>query len=152
MEKPTEQFERIKTIGLLLQEAASLTRREFERAARPEGLTLTQWRVLATLGKHPDGLRQTALGCAINASPMTISDVAERLEAAGLISRGPDPDDSRAKRMEMTAEGEAVLLRMRSIAGEILDIALAGLEESAVAQLSTGLRRIVENLQDRPGT
>ena len=149
MKLSTESFEAKKSCGLLLQEAAALLRREFERAAGPAGLTLMQWRVMGHLSHHPDGLRQAAISKAINASPMTVSDVAERLEGAGFIRRDPDPEDSRAKLVRATPEGEVLMGRMSETASGILDRALDGLDRDEQDKLAGLLRRIIGNLQDR---
>tara|TARA_B100001146_G_scaffold223869_1_gene239714 strand:+ start:1998 stop:2582 length:585 start_codon:yes stop_codon:yes gene_type:complete len=150
MKTQSESFEAKKRCGLLLQEAAALLRREFEHAAGPEGLTLTQWRVMGQLAQHPDGLRQAALGKAINASAMTVSDVAERLEGAGFIRREPDPGDSRAKLVRVTPQGAVLLDRMRETASGILGRALAGLAEDDRTMLADLLGQVIANLQDRP--
>ena len=135
-----------KTIGLLLHEASALMRREFERAARPKKLTLMQWRVLGRLSDQGD-MRQAELGAAINASPMTISDVAERLECAGLLQRGPDPEDSRAKRLALTETGKVKVQEMRSTAAEVFDKALDGIPEDDIAGLTRALTRLIQNLE-----
>lgn len=135
-----------KTIGLLLHEASALMRREFERAARPKKLTLMQWRVLARLSDQGD-MRQAELGVAINASPMTISDVAERLECAGLLRRDPDPEDSRAKRLALTDAGLAKVLEMRTTAAQVFDKALDGIPEDDIAGLTRALTRLIQNLE-----
>lgn len=135
-------------IGLLLNEAASLMKREFERAARPYKLTLMQWRVLGQLMRAGD-MRQNELCAAINASPMTVSDVAERLEAAGLILREVDPEDSRAKRLALTDEGNALVGQMRVVATGVFDKALAGIDPQDIEVLTRSLTQITENLEDR---
>jgi len=138
----------VKRIGLLLHESATLMKREFERVARPHKLTLTQWRVLAQLHREGD-LRQTELGSSLNVSPMTISDVAERLELAGLLLRESDPDDSRAKRLALTDAGIATVVKMRGIADEVFARALDGIPDADVEALTRALSRITENLEDR---
>ncbi len=138
----------MKRIGLLLHESATLMKREFERVARPHKLTLTQWRVLAQLHREGD-LRQTELGSSLNVSPMTISDVAERLELAGLLLRESDPDDSRAKRLALTDAGIATVVKMRGIADEVFARALDGIPDADVEALTRALSRITENLEDR---
>lgn len=138
----------LKRLGLLLHETAAAMKREFERAARPHKLTLTQWRVLGHLHREGDA-RQTDLGQAINVSPMTISDVAERLELAGLLRREIDPDDSRAKRLVLTQAGTSVILKMQTVADGVFDKALAGIPASDVDTLTRALTRMTENLENR---
>src|SRR5687767_12420199 len=101
----------------MLHNAANLMKREFERAARPHGLTLLQWRVLGQLSREV-GLTQIALGARLDVSPMTISDVIERLEMAGLVAREVDPLDSRAKIVRITDDALPIVERMRTVAAE----------------------------------
>lgn len=135
----------VKDIAILLHETAGLVRRRFERAARPEGLTLLQWRALGLLEREGP-LRQVAVVEALETSPMTVSDLAERLEAAGLVRRASDPEDSRAKTLAVTEQGAAKLAAMRSISGEVFDEVFAGFSDTDSAALKAGLQRIKNNL------
>lgn len=134
-------------LGLLLHNAANLLKREFERAARPHGLTLLQWRVLGELSRN-EGLTQTALGGRLEASPMTISDVIERLEIAGFATREVDPSDSRAKLVAITTKARALVEEMRAVADEVYGKAVDGIDEADRAAMIRALTRIAANLED----
>lgn len=135
----------MKDVAILLHETSALMRRRFEQAARPEGLTLMQWRTLGLL--HLQGpLRQVAIGEAIEASPMTISDLADRLETAGLVTRAADPSDSRAKVLELTAAGEAKVETMRRISEAVFADVFSGVTARESAALRQGLLKIKDNL------
>lgn len=133
-------------LGLLLHNAASLLKREFERAARPHGLTLLQWRILGELSRD-DGQTQTALGNHLEASPMTVSDVLERLEAGALITREVDPSDSRAKLVRITPKARALVEQMRDVAAEVYERAVEGIDEADRAAMLRALPRIAANLE-----
>jgi MarR family transcriptional regulator for hemolysin len=137
----------VQSIGLLIHNAASLLKREFERVARPHGLTLLQWRVLGQLS-HEDGLTQTVLGTRLEVSPMTVSDVVERLEAAGLVVREVDPSDSRAKIVRITPAARVLADKMRVVAAEVYERALDGIDEADRAAMERALTRIASNLED----
>ena len=137
----------MKNIALLLQESSSLLKREFERTARPHNLTLTQWRVLGELARS-GAKKQVELGGLINASPMTVSDVAERLDAAGFIRRETDPEDSRAKLLLLTDKGNQMVEVMRELAAEVFAKAMAGIPPQDIDTLTHALTRITENLED----
>lgn len=141
----------MQSLGLMLQDAANLLKREFERAAKPYQLTLLQWRVLGQLSRT-DGLTQTALGGQLDASPMTISDVVERLEGAGLVAREVDPSDSRAKLVRITPKARALVEEMRAVAARVYDKALAGIDEDDREAMARALTRIAANLDDRRTT
>ena len=131
---------------MLLHTAAQHLKREFERAMRPHGLTLLQWRVLKVLS-HADGQTQKTLGCELDTSPMSISDVLERLEAAGLVAREVDPEDSRAKRARITAAGQELLGEMRTIAAAVYERAAEGIDEADQEAMMRTLARMVSNLE-----
>ncbi|MYM56929.1 MarR family winged helix-turn-helix transcriptional regulator [Thalassovita mangrovi] len=135
----------MRNIAAMLHEATLLMRRRFESAARPQKLTLMQWRFLGTLARK-GAMRQVALGEAIKASPMTVSDVAERLVAAGLIRRDTDPDDSRAKIVALTESGERKTEIMRDISAAVFADAFDGVSEADLEALQRALPRIIENL------
>lgn len=70
------------------------------------GLTTPKMRALAVLSVI-DGLqiRQLAVYAVVEQS--TLSRALDTLASEGLVRRGPDPDDSRATRIHITAEGRA---------------------------------------------
>ncbi|KAA2314331.1 MarR family transcriptional regulator [Pseudooceanicola sediminis] len=136
------------SIGLMLYEAATLLKREFERSAKPHRLTLMQWRVLASLAER-DGVTQTDLMADLRTGAMTISDVVERLEQVGLVTREVDASDNRAKRVCITAKGSALRAEMRVLAEQVYARTLEGIDPEERAVTERVLTRIAENLQDR---
>ena len=79
---------------------------------------------------------------------MTISDVVERLEAAGLVAREVDPSDSRAKIVRITAPARTQVEEMRAVAAEVYERALDGIGEADRAAMERALTRIASNLED----
>jgi MarR family transcriptional regulator for hemolysin len=137
----------LQSLGLLLHDAARLLKREFERESRQYGLTLLQWKVLAKLADG-DGLSQATLAGLVEASPMTLSDIVERLESRGLVTRAPDPADSRAKLVSIEPAARVMVGRMRGVVTEVYDRALSGIASEDRAALTRALTRITENLAD----
>ena len=113
--------------GHLIHDVARQLKRQFEAAAQRHDLTLTQWRVIGQLSVS-DGLSQSALAGLCDTDPMTISGVVERLEAKHLITREPDPGDSRAKIVLMTDKSRALVGEMRTLAEEVTTIAFEGID------------------------
>jgi DNA-binding MarR family transcriptional regulator len=63
------------------------------------------------------------------------------------VSRAPDPDDARAARVAITAEGLERLTRMRAERAALMDAALAELdprERAAVEDALPALRKLSE--------
>ena len=86
--------------------------RAIAAALRPHGLTHVQFVLLAGtwwLAEHGGPPTQRLLADHSGTGPMMTSQVLRRLEANGLVARISDAVDTRAKRVELTARGQAVL-------------------------------------------
>ncbi len=116
-------------LGYLIHEVARLMKRRFEDEARTHGITLPQWRALAYISTYA-GSSQKALADAIDADPMTISGVLDRLERRGLIERYVDPSDSRAKLARILPEGIEVVRNARKVGLAMYEAALDGVAQA----------------------
>ncbi|NIY71607.1 MarR family transcriptional regulator [Marivivens donghaensis] len=135
----------MKPLPIILHEAYTLMKRRFEKEARPQNLTMNQWRALGML-KRFGPIRQVELCAALQASPMTISDLADRMETAGLISRTNDPDDSRAKVLELTEAGKTKSELMKAISEGVFEEVFEGVSAEDLAVMERALTRIIQNL------
>jgi len=75
------------------------------------GLTFGEYEVLATLRRSgpPYRLNPTRLFSSIVLSSGAMTNRVDRLEAAGLVERLPDPDDRRGRLVSLTERGRAVV-------------------------------------------
>jgi DNA-binding MarR family transcriptional regulator len=74
-------------------------------------LPLSFFESLYFVSRAPE--RSLRVGDLANALRVTVggtSKLIDRIEAAGLVARGPDPDDRRAARITLTPEGERKLM------------------------------------------
>ncbi|HVY13265.1 MAG TPA: MarR family transcriptional regulator [Alphaproteobacteria bacterium] len=134
-----------KRLGFVLHDVARLWRWRFERLAKSEGLTRSQWSVLAQLKRKP-GLKQSALAQILEIKPITLARFIDKLEKAGWVDRRPDPKDRRANRLYLTRKAAPVLARMFKIGQETRRAAMEGLGGKDEAKLLEMLLRIRENL------
>jgi DNA-binding MarR family transcriptional regulator len=76
----------------------------------PHGITVGEFDVLAALRRAGAGsvLTPTTLARVAMISPAGMTNRLNRLEAAGLIVRRPDPDDRRGSHVELTPNGRAI--------------------------------------------
>lgn len=137
-----------RSIGFNLYDAARLMGKDFERRARPHGVTRAQWRVLIWLTAHPE-LRQAQLAELADLTPIAIARLVDRMEAEGLLSRHPDPQDRRAWRLKLTARARARMESMREVALGLRETALAGFSEQEQLFLLDALHRIRRNLDGK---
>lgn len=132
-------------LGYLLHEVSRLMKRRFEEEARAHGVTMPQWRALAQISDS-DGITQVALAQAMDADPMTVSSILDRLEKRQLITRQADPSDSRAKVSSLTEEGIAVVETARAVGAAMYEAALVGVAEDEAAAATRVLQQMRENL------
>lgn len=81
---------------------------EIEEAARAVGLTVPQAMLLRTIERP---MRMGDLAGLRVCDPSSLTTMALRLEAAGLIARTPDPSDGRARLIALTPAGRRVRRR-----------------------------------------
>ena len=98
-----------------LTEAIHALIRRFSLAERADvaccGMTVAQAATLEALAGG--GLRLGELGNRLGISPSTLSRNLDRLESRNLVRRGPDPDDRRAVRAELTDTGRRAAASVR---------------------------------------
>jgi DNA-binding MarR family transcriptional regulator len=84
--------------------------RSAETLFEPHGITVGEFDVLAALRRGGAGtvLTPTTLARVAMISPAGMTNRLNRLEAAGLIVRRPDPDDRRGSLVELTPNGRGI--------------------------------------------
>lgn len=136
-------------LGYLVHEVARLIKRRFEEEAKSHDITLPQWRALAQVATH-DCISQRELADQIDADPMTVSGILDRLEKRGLVERYADPSDSRAKLARLTPAGEELFHTARKVGLAMYENAVAGLSPSEREVLKIGLEKMRANLISQP--
>ena len=92
----------------VLMEAVSLLQHQVEQQLRAEGdISYVQFQLLARLASAHSPLTMTELADGVVYSRSGLTYQAGLLEKAGLITRGPSPDDERATLVTITDDGRA---------------------------------------------
>lgn len=118
------------TPGFLVWRLSMKWRVAVDRALAPLSLTHAQYSLVSSLlgmrdaGLHPS---QRELADHTGLEPLYVSKLARALAADGLIERVPDPDDSRAVRLSLTADGHAVTRSAIAIVRRLMDQLLSPL-------------------------
>jgi DNA-binding MarR family transcriptional regulator len=145
-----------KGLGLLVHDVARLLRRQIDQRAQTIGLTSAQWRVLAAVARtellNQEPLNQAGLADQMDMEPITLSRQVDRMEAAGMIERRPDPTDRRAYRLYLTEAARPLVTDFRAVATECVTAALAGVSDAEIDAVVDVLSRIRANLVRRPDT
>jgi DNA-binding MarR family transcriptional regulator len=106
----TGSHRRIEWVSALIRLEIVLWERVDARLRERHDLPLSFFESLYFISQAPDGsLRVGDLARALRVTVGGTSKLVDRIEAAGLIARQPDPDDRRAARVALTPDGERVL-------------------------------------------
>jgi DNA-binding MarR family transcriptional regulator len=100
--------------GFLLWHATMRWQRLMTATLAPYALTHVQFVLLAStwwLTDHGGPPRQRDVADHAGTDPMMTSQVVRALEAKGLLTRAPDPDDARARRLEPTRRGRTLAVQ-----------------------------------------
>jgi DNA-binding MarR family transcriptional regulator len=108
--------------------------------AGPFGLTVTQWRVMAALGRFAP-LTASAVGQRIIMDKVAVSRAVAGLMKRGLIERATDRDDRRRASLRLSARGRAMHARIVPIAIEY--------EARLYRALNPQERQVFNSLADR---
>jgi len=133
------------SLGFLISDVSRLMRRRFDERAREVGATRAQWRTLTTLSRN-EGLNQGALADLLEVEPITLCRMIDRLEESGLVERRRDPSDRRAWQLFLTDKSKPILDDLRSMAEDLFDQVLQGIDEPDRAALGKTLQRMRANL------
>lgn len=127
----------------LLNQAAEATSKSFHATYKSAyGMTRTQWRVLANLGKF--GSMTARDICRLSHIEKTkVSRAVAALEAEGLLSRTPSPQDRRAEILALTDQGRAVFEDLGQRAIDYDRNLRDQLGPEIAAQMDALLRRII---------
>jgi DNA-binding MarR family transcriptional regulator len=123
--------------------AASRVSRAFAERYRAEfGLSIPEWRVLAHLAQS-DAVSVREIHARVDMDKSKVSRAAAKLESAGLVEKRESPVDRRLLDMRLTAEGQALMDRIRPIADDFQAELVAKLADEAPA-FRTALSRLLE--------
>lgn len=119
--------------GHLIRRLHQISTSVFQRRMTEEGLNLSpvQFAALDALSRAAapgrPGVDQATLAGMIAYDRATIGSVVDRLERRGLVSRRPSKSDRRAREVQLTEAGTALLRRAWPVVSALQDDILAGL-------------------------
>ncbi len=135
----------------LVKQLELAVRAHIDSAARPHGLTTTQYTALAALRRIP-GQSSAQLARRSFVSAQTMQELIAALERRGLIARTQAPTNKRVLRIHLTDEGARLLDRIEVEVDDIERDMLAELAPEQVEQLRRSLRVCARRLTKPPRT
>ena len=123
-----------------IMRAQQLLLAELDAILRPHGLTFARYEALVLLTFSREGaLPLRVMGERLMVHPTSVTNTIDRLEAAGMVLRKPNPDDGRGRLAEITQAGrDAVQAATRDLMAA--DFGLPGYSEADLESLFTLLR------------
>ncbi|GAB3174231.1 hypothetical protein GCM10027059_46100 [Myceligenerans halotolerans] len=146
------------TQALSYEQAAALNQAIRQVGIRHRALAAS---MLARLGLHPGqevillqldehGPRtQVQLAAGAGCEPPSVTLMVRKLEAAGLITRAPSPDDRRSVTVSLTDRGRALVPELRAVWQELADTTVSGLDATGVPALIAALGDLAAGLGAR---
>ncbi|MCW2524091.1 MAG: hypothetical protein JWO63_2426 [Frankiales bacterium] len=139
------------TPGFLVWRLAMKWRVAVDRAVAPLGLTHAQYSLLASLygltAGGGSGPSQRRLADHTGLEALYVSKLVRTLEAAGLIERARDPQDSRAVQLALTSRGRAITAEAIGVVQQLLDQLLeplGGLDGPRTGAFTRELRTLLD--------
>ena len=138
-------------VYFVLTEAVSLLQHQVEQQLRAEGdLSYVQFQLLARLADAHGPLTMTQLADGVVYSRSGLTYQAGLLEKAGLITRGPSPDDERATLVTITSDGRALFDRVLPGHIQVTRLLFDPLTDDDLHHLGDIMTRVRDHMRARP--
>jgi MarR family transcriptional regulator for hemolysin len=132
-------------IGLDLARTAKAAGRAFDDALTAAGGSQPIWLILLAL-KSGRAANQREVAEAVGIQGATLTHHLNAMENGGLVTRRRDPDNRRIHRVELTDEGEALFLTLRTAATAFDRRLRRGLDAHDAETFSAVLAQLRSNL------
>lgn len=124
-----------------LVRSAFLVNAVYAESGREHGLTPQQGQLLCVLMAQPFGMSE--LGTMLGLAKSSLTGLVDRTERNGLVRREPDPRDTRAVRVALTARGSRLAEDFYAETCRRIDRLPAGLSDAERGTLARLLGRVV---------
>lgn len=134
-------------VGFLLARCSAMAVRATNAALAEVGLRARHYAVLQ-VAAVPGGSSQRQLGIDLGLDPSAVVSLVDDLQKAGLVARTPDPADRRARVINVTDRGLAVLRKAAPMVADAVGSMTAPLAADDVEALRGLLQRIAATALD----
>jgi DNA-binding MarR family transcriptional regulator len=128
-----------KRLGFLVKDVARLYSWQFDRLARERlGLSLAQCRLLGAIALHEgeEPPSQAELAAKLDLTPMGVTKLCDRMEAAKWLTRKPHATDRRTNHIVLLPRARKALDEALALGDQLTAAALKGLNSPSVRRLS----------------
>jgi len=135
------------TIYQVFREMLGWHRCRLNKVLNKYGLYTGQPMILHALERMPNST-QKELADALHISSATITTSLQRMEKAELLTRMPDPKDTRCKRIALTEKGRSVSKECHEAFEQLDESMFKGFSAEDQEQLKLYFRGVIANLRD----
>ena len=135
------------SVGYWICSTSHAIRKHLGAHLAPDGVTLRQFEVLATLAKNPECGSQTEIADALGIEPHTLAGVLKRMERDGLLERTACHQDRRKNRVQPTAKAEEMWERATLTSRGMRDDLIRGFSPEELAILRNLCKRLQSNIE-----
>jgi DNA-binding MarR family transcriptional regulator len=128
-------------VGLRYLSTAYRVRRVVDEHMMAGGLSLARTKALRVLDRKGP-LRQASLAAELGMAARSVTQAVEALERDGLVERGSDPADGRAKMVVLTEEGSKALAMGTAAGEQVLQRIFGALGQKQLDTLDTLLTAV----------
>lgn len=135
--------------GFLISRIKQTGTRLFDRMLAESGIDEfngAQGRILYVLWQKDD-ISISSLSAQTSLANTTLTAMLDRMEAAGLIVRKPDPKDRRNRLIALTEKAKSLQEDYTRISEQMNEIYYTGFSEEEILQFESYLQRILTNLE-----
>jgi DNA-binding MarR family transcriptional regulator len=132
----------------LLAQAFKASRGQVQRRLDALGMHAGQDYLVDVLSEH-DGLSVGEVAERLGVEVPTVVRTVQRMEAAGIVAREPDPRDRRRSRIVLTKRGREAEPGVHAALDDVTKTATRGFSREETEQLRSLLERVRTNLTDR---
>lgn len=134
------------SVGFVVNNAAKAFQKALDLELRKNvGVTLSQWRVVASLVQQP-GLTQKEIADKVGVEGATLVPIIDKMEKEGLLKRKPDSKDRRVNRIYLTPKADSLWNSMIECAIHIRKVSTKDISEDKLEITLETLRKILKNL------
>jgi DNA-binding MarR family transcriptional regulator len=146
-DEPPEVFASMRAVTSIMR-AHQILIGQLDAMLRPFGITFSRYEALVLLAHSRNGaLPLSKIGERLQVHATSVTNVIDRLEAAGLVRRSPNPFDGRGTLAVITKEGRGVARKASEVFHEAR-FGMAGLTPEDLDQLFRILRKLRVQARD----